>query len=41
MKNVLVTGGGRGIGAGIVDALAAESWNVAFCGRTDPERRQT
>lgn len=37
MKNVLVTGGGRGIGAGIVDALAAESWNVAFCGRTDPE----
>ncbi|MBP5621257.1 MAG: 3-ketoacyl-ACP reductase [Thermoguttaceae bacterium] len=38
MKNVLVTGGGRGIGAGIVDALAAESWNVAFCGRTDPEK---
>ena len=37
MKNVLVTGGGRGIGAGIVDALASESWNVAFCGRTDPE----
>ncbi len=33
MKNVLVTGGGRGIGAGIVEALAAESWNVAFCGR--------
>ncbi|MBR5758161.1 MAG: 3-ketoacyl-ACP reductase [Thermoguttaceae bacterium] len=38
MKNVLVTGGGRGIGAGIVDALASESWNVAFCGRTDPEK---
>ncbi len=38
MKNVLVTGGGRGIGAGIVDALAAESWNVAFCGRTEPEK---
>lgn len=37
MKNVLVTGGGRGIGAGIVDALAAEKWNVAFCGRTEPE----
>ncbi len=33
MKNVLVTGGGRGIGAGIVEALSAESWNVAFCGR--------
>ena len=33
MKNVLVTGGGRGIGAGIVEALASESWNVAFCGR--------
>ena len=33
MKNVLVTGGGRGIGAGIVGALASESWNVAFCGR--------
>lgn len=40
MKNVLVTGGGRGIGAGIVDALAAESWNVAFCGRTEPEKMQ-
>ena len=36
-KTVLVTGGGRGIGAGIVDALAAEKWNVVFCGRTDPE----
>jgi 3-oxoacyl-[acyl-carrier protein] reductase len=38
MKNVLVTGGGRGIGAGVVDALASESWNVAFCGRTEPEK---
>ena len=38
MKNVLVTGGGRGIGAGIVEALAAEKWNVAFCGRTEPEK---
>ena len=31
--NVLVTGGARGIGAGIVDALAADGHNVAFCGR--------
>ena len=37
-KTALVTGGGRGIGAGIVDALAAEGWNVVFCGRTDPEQ---
>ncbi len=37
MKTVLVTGGGRGIGAGIVEALAAESWNVVFCGRAGEE----
>ena len=37
-KTVLVTGGGRGIGGGIVEALAAEGWNVAFCGRTAAER---
>lgn len=41
MKNVLVTGGGRGIGAGIVESLAAESWNVAFCGRTEPEKMKS
>lgn len=37
-KTVLVTGGGRGIGSGIVEACAAESWNIAFCGRTNVDR---
>ena len=35
--NVLVTGGGRGIGAGIVEALAGAGHNVAFCGRGTSE----
>ncbi|MBP5543002.1 MAG: 3-ketoacyl-ACP reductase [Kiritimatiellae bacterium] len=37
MKTVLVTGGGRGIGAGICDALASDGWAVAFTGRKQAE----
>lgn len=38
--NVLVTGGARGIGAGIVESLAAKGHNVAFCGRAAAESTQ-
>ena len=37
MANVMVTGGTRGIGAGIVEKLLSEGNNVAFCGRVAPE----
>ena len=32
-RTVLVTGGGRGIGAAIVEQLLGRGWEVAFCGR--------
>ena len=35
MSNVLVTGGARGIGSGIVRELAARGHNVGFSGRAD------
>ncbi|MBE6367631.1 MAG: 3-ketoacyl-ACP reductase [Lentisphaerae bacterium] len=37
MSNVLVTGGARGIGSGIVFELAAAGHNVGFCGRATAE----
>lgn len=37
MSTVLVTGGARGIGAGIVVELAKAGHNVGFCGRTSSE----
>lgn len=34
----LVTGGGRGVGAGITRALLAAGADVVICGRTEPEK---
>ena len=39
-KLAVITGGGRGIGAGIAEQLAAEKWNIAICSRTAPENLQ-
>ena len=36
-KTALVTGSSRGIGAGIVEKLASENWNVAVCARNPGE----
>ena len=35
MKTAIVTGGSRGIGYGIAEALAAENWNLAICARQE------
>ena len=40
MANILVTGGARGIGAGIVRALAAAGHDVGFCGRGEPAKAE-
>lgn len=39
--NVLITGGARGIGAGIVKKLAEQGADVAFCGRGGFERAES
>ena len=36
-SNILITGGARGIGAGIVRKLAEAGHHVAFCGRKDSD----
>ncbi len=36
-KTAVITGAGRGIGAGIAEKLASEGWNVAICDLKKPE----
>jgi NAD(P)-dependent dehydrogenase (short-subunit alcohol dehydrogenase family) len=38
-RKALVTGGTKGIGRAVVDALAGEGVSVAFCARTESEVR--
>ena len=35
MKTAIITGGSRGLGYGIAEALAAEKWNLAICARQE------
>ena len=39
-NNALITGGTKGIGRAIADALADEGCNVAICARTDADVQQ-
>ncbi len=39
-KRALVTGGSKGIGLAVAEALAKEGVEIAICGRKDKELRQ-